>query len=74
MGTGSTMSGDEVRQLRETLGMTLPEMADYLGLRHRSQVAHLESGRTKIYGAKLRMLQELSKKSEKKRKKSRDAC
>ena len=65
MGTGSIMSGAEVRQLREKLGMTLQEMADYLGLRHRSQAAHLESGRTKVYGAKLRLLQKLAIKKRK---------
>jgi DNA-binding transcriptional regulator YiaG len=66
------MSADEVRQLREQLGMTQQELAEYLGLRHRSQVRHLESGRTQVAGAKLRLLEALRKKSEKKRKKSPD--
>jgi transcriptional regulator with XRE-family HTH domain len=63
------MSGEDVRQLREQAGMTQQELADYLGLRHRSQVRHLESGRTQVVGAKLRLLEDLYKKSKKKREK-----
>jgi transcriptional regulator with XRE-family HTH domain len=68
------MDGEQVKALRETLGMTQQEMADYLGLRHRSQVTHLENGRTRVAGAKLRLLEALGKKSEKKRRKSPDCC
>jgi transcriptional regulator with XRE-family HTH domain len=68
------MSGEDVRQLREQAGMTQQELADYLGLRHRSQVRHLESGRTRVAGAKLRLLEDLYKKSQKKRRKSQESC
>lgn len=37
--------------LRAKLEWTLAQMAVVLGLRHRSQVRHLESGRTRIRGA-----------------------
>ena len=50
------MEPHEVRELRESLGMTLEDMARYLGLRHRSQALHLENGRTAVRGAKLKML------------------
>lgn len=53
------MTGTELRLLRESLGMTQEDVADYLGLRHKSQVAHLESGRSAISGAKLRLLEAL---------------
>lgn len=55
------MSGEQVRRLRESLSMTQQDLADYLGLRHRSQVAHLEGGRTRIAGAKLRLLEQLAR-------------
>lgn len=46
----------DVRALRLSLGMTQDEMADYLGLRDKSQVAHLESGRTPARGPVRRLL------------------
>ncbi len=55
------MTGDDVRVLREAARMTQQELADYLGLSHRSQVCHLESGRSQVAGAKLRLLENLSK-------------
>ncbi len=56
------MTGDDVRVLREAARMTQQELADYLGLTHRSQVCHLESGRSQVVGAKLRLLENLSQK------------
>lgn len=53
------MTPDDVRRLRESVGMTQQEMADYLGLRHRSQVNHLESGRTKVSGPVRLLLEQL---------------
>lgn len=50
------MTGEELKQLREELGWTQEEMAVRLGLRHRSQVHHLETGRTRITGPKLMLL------------------
>ncbi len=50
------MSPEKVRALRLSLGMTQQEMADYLGLKHKSQVTHLESGRTPATGPVLRLL------------------
>jgi len=44
------MTKQQARQLREALGMTQEDMAVYLGLRDKSQVSHLESGRTAIDG------------------------
>lgn len=60
------MTGGDVKALRETLGWSQQQLADHLGLRHRSQVTHLESGRTSVTGAKLRLLEDLRKKVEKK--------
>jgi DNA-binding transcriptional regulator YiaG len=51
------MTPDQVRALRESAQMTQDELARYLGLRHRSQVAHLEAGRSQVRGAKLRLLE-----------------
>lgn len=53
------MRPKEVRMLREELGLTQDAFAALLGLRHRSQVHHLETGRTKIEGAKLILLRKL---------------
>lgn len=68
------MTGEQVRTLREALGMTQQDLADYLGLRHRSQVHHLEIGRTQVAGPKLKLLEELNKKSQKKRKNPQESC
>jgi transcriptional regulator with XRE-family HTH domain len=51
------MTPEQLKSLREALGWTQDQMADYLGLRHRSQVHRLEIGATKIWGAKLKMLE-----------------
>lgn len=53
------MKPREVKALREALRMTQSELAEKLGLRHKSQVRHLESGRTEITGPKLVILQQL---------------
>lgn len=53
------MTPDELKDLREQAKMSQQEMADYLGLKHRSQVHYLETGRSKISGPKLKMLEEL---------------
>jgi DNA-binding transcriptional regulator YiaG len=50
------MTPEEVAKLRESLEMTQEDLARYLGLRHKSQVAHLESGRTRVTGPVLRLL------------------
>jgi len=54
------MNRQQARQLREQLGMTQDDMALYLGLRDKSQVSHLESGRTAIDGPVRRLLYILS--------------
>jgi transcriptional regulator with XRE-family HTH domain len=66
------MTANDVRRLRERLGWTYQQMADYLGLRHRSQALHLESGRSAVRGSKLRLLEVLAEAAgaEKKSKKS----
>ncbi len=64
------MTPTELIELRAALGWTQDELAKHLGLRHRSQVQHLESGRTEITGPKLRLLEELQKKAKKKK----DSC
>src|SRR5262245_53359787 len=51
------MTPKQIHDLRVSLGMTLQDMADYLGLRHKSQAHHLETGRTAATGAKLKMLE-----------------
>lgn len=53
------MTPEQLKDLREQAKMSQQEMADYLGLRHRSQVHYLETGRSKIAGPKLRLLEEL---------------
>ncbi len=64
------MTTVELIELREALGWTQDELAKHLGLKHRSQVRHMESGRTEIAGPKLRLLEELQKKA----KKRKDSC
>ena len=56
----------EIKELRKSLKMSQQELADYLGLRHRSQVCHLENGRTSVTGSKLRLLESLKKSKKKK--------
>lgn len=51
-----TISPADVRRIRESLGMTLEDLARYLGLRRKSQAAHLESGRTLARGPVARLL------------------
>lgn len=53
------MTATEVKQIRQAAGLTQEELAQYLGLRHRSQVHHLETGRTAATGAKGRLLEQL---------------
>lgn len=50
------MDGKAIKKLRLSLKMSQDELARYLGLRHRSQVAHLESGRSAAYGSKAILL------------------
>lgn len=50
------MTPKQARDLHESLGMTLEDLASCLGLKHRSPVTHLERGRTKIQSAKLQLL------------------
>src|SRR5262245_29977010 len=50
------MTGAELRALRRDLGWSQHALAQALGLKNRSQVCHLESGRTAIDGAKLAIL------------------
>src|SRR5262245_51206903 len=49
---------EDVRRIRASLGLTLLEMAQALGLRSHSQVAHLESGRTAVKWSKAILLQQ----------------
>jgi len=53
------MTVHTLKSLRKRLGWSQAQLADYLGLRHKSQVHYLESGRTKICGPKLVLLKGL---------------
>ena len=50
------MRKEQLVKLRCSLGLNQQEMAAYLGLRDKSQVSHLETGRTKIEGPVRRLL------------------
>jgi DNA-binding transcriptional regulator YiaG len=50
------MTPDQIKTLRDSLRLTQTGLARVLGLRHKSQVAHLESGRTPATGPVLRLL------------------
>jgi DNA-binding transcriptional regulator YiaG len=52
----SGMTPEQIFQLRKRLDITQTDLARVLGLRHKSQVAHLESGRTPATGPVLRLL------------------
>jgi DNA-binding transcriptional regulator YiaG len=66
------MTPAEVRALREAAGMTQDQLAEYLGLRHRSQVRHLESGRSKATGAKGKLLEQLRQRVEREKRRQHD--
>ena len=57
------MSGQDVKAIRESLGLTQDELARWLGLSGRSNVAHIEAGRKAITGP-VRRLMELLRDSE----------
>jgi len=50
------MRKEQLVKLRRALGLTQRELAAYLGLRDKSQVSHLETGRTPIEGPVRRLL------------------
>jgi DNA-binding transcriptional regulator YiaG len=54
------MAPRDVRRLRSRLGWTQAQLAAWLGLRGRSQVSHLESGRTPASGSRLELLRRLA--------------
>ncbi len=51
------MSPGEVRKLREGLGMTQSDLAEYLGLTSKGQVSRLETGDREVRGPVLRLLE-----------------
>jgi DNA-binding transcriptional regulator YiaG len=51
------MTGTEVREIRESLGLTQEELARWLGLSGRSNVAHIEAGRKAVTGPIARLMQ-----------------
>lgn len=51
------MAPEAAKAIRVSLGMTQEDMAEYLCLKHKSQVAHLESGRTPVQGPVCRLLE-----------------
>jgi transcriptional regulator with XRE-family HTH domain len=53
------MTPEEVKRLRESVGMTQAELADYLGLGSRSQICRMEKGAQKVTGPLVRLLQQL---------------
>ena len=53
---GLPMRKEQLKKLRRSLGLTQTELATYLGLRDKSQVSHLENGRTPIDGPVRRLL------------------
>jgi transcriptional regulator with XRE-family HTH domain len=40
--------GRNIKHYRVTLGLSQEQVASYLGLNHREQIAHYESGRTEV--------------------------
>jgi DNA-binding transcriptional regulator YiaG len=62
------ISAADVKAIRDLARMTQQELADYLGLRHRSQVHHLETGRTVCNGPKAILLERLKQDRKKSRK------
>jgi len=61
------LTAEEVMAIRRKANMTQDELAVYLGLRHRSQVRHLESGRTLATGPKAVLLRKLAKETSRKK-------
>jgi transcriptional regulator with XRE-family HTH domain len=57
----------DVRRIRQALGLTQVQMAKALGLQYHSQVAHLESGRSRVNWSKAILLQQLEAKIPKKK-------
>lgn len=51
------MTPEKAKAIRLVLGMTQDDMKEYLNLKYKSQVSHLESGRTGIAGPVLRLLE-----------------
>jgi DNA-binding transcriptional regulator YiaG len=51
------MKGIEIRQLRESLGMTQDDLARYLGLATKGAVSHMENERKSPTGPVLRLLE-----------------
>ena len=54
------MTPEDVKRLRKSLALTQTDLARYLGLGHKSQVRHLESGRTPVRGPVLQLLRLLA--------------
>lgn len=50
------MTPTQIRELRLSLGMTQQDLAEYLGLKYKSQVTKLEGGHTQPSGPILRLL------------------
>src|SRR5215469_16913842 len=50
------MRKEQVKKLRHSLGLSQQKLADYLGLKDKSQIVHLETGRTHISGPIARLL------------------
>ena len=59
-----TMPAAEVLRIREALQLTQGELAVLLGMRHRSQVARLESGERSVRGATLILLRQLQEEAD----------
>jgi transcriptional regulator with XRE-family HTH domain len=55
------MTPEQIRALRQTLGMTQEEFARELGLDHRASVSRLESGDREPVGPLLVLLQRLER-------------
>jgi DNA-binding transcriptional regulator YiaG len=60
------MTPEEIRLLRESLGMTQEELAHRLGLETRGAVSHWEAGRKSPTGPALAALRMLAQKKSKK--------
>jgi len=61
------MSPNQIRKIREALGLTQQQMADFIGATQVA-VARWETGLHKPRGANLKLLKELAQKAAKKRK------
>jgi len=62
----ATMSPKQIRQIREVLGLTQQQLADFIGA-SQVAVARWETGVHKPRGANLKALKELAQKATKKR-------